>query len=80
MWRKGQAEGMNNIFHGNQIFDSQICSAATIEKKICVTKSDFTGTEEYLNQMYSLLFTKYKIAEMFTRLCLLVFQLADANY
>ena len=41
MWQKGQAEGIKSIFHGNQIFDSQLCSAATIEKN-CITESDFT--------------------------------------
>jgi len=34
MWRKGQVEGIKNIFYGNQIFDSQLCSAATNEKKL----------------------------------------------
>lgn len=49
------------------------------QKKICIKESDFTGTKEYLNQMYSLLLTKYKKAEMFTLVRPLVFQLADAK-
>jgi len=65
-------EGIKHIFQGNRIFDSKLCSAANI-KNNCITESDFTGTEEYLNQMYSLLFTKYKKVETFTLLCPLIF-------
>jgi hypothetical protein len=52
MWRKGKAKRIKNIFHGIQIFDSQLSSSATIATHLR-NKSDFTGTKEYLNQMYS---------------------------
>ena len=60
MWRKGEAEGIKNIFYGKKIFDSQLRRAANIEKENYITESDFAGTEEYLNQMYGLLFTEQK--------------------
>jgi len=62
MWQKGQAERIKKYIPWEPNIRLPTLQRSNHEKKNCITESDFTGTEEYLNQMYSLLFTKYKQA------------------